>query len=229
MIDTIRSGRKNFVALLFAIAMVPAVLPGQKLRADQSDRQSTTDSAAVAATSERPSKPLSVAPGDSAQFTFPENRPEWLLQSPELSGQVHRWPVVTTPASRPELAREALAAQLRAAAETYIETILDDPGAASAITIDDAWIESHLSVDHQYDGQVFRGDEVMYESAAMLLFESADRQWIEQQWQASQVGQRLVNVIVLTILAGTLLFFTTAGMSLVARRAERRVTETLET
>jgi len=136
--------------------------------------------------------------------------------------------VVSTPSSTAELSRQALSAQLRAAAETYVETILGDPAAASVVKLDDAWIESHLSADHQYDGEVFAGDEVMYESAAQLLFEPADRQSIQTQWKSHQVGERLVNLSILTFLGGTILFLTTAGMSIVARRAERRVTQSLD-
>jgi hypothetical protein len=173
------------------------------------------------------SKPLSVAPVDLALVTFPDDRPDWLGHSPDLSADVHRWPVVTTPLSTPQLSREALTAQLRAAAETYVETILGHPEAASLLSIEDTWIESHLSADRQYDGQVFSGQEIMYESAAELLFEPSDRQWIQSQWKSHEIGERLVKISVLAVLGGTLLFFTTAGMSVVARRAERRLTQSL--
>ena len=186
-----------------------------------SDSEIITDQAA--------SQPLSVAPqASSAAFTFPPDRPSWVDQSPDMNADLHRWPVVSTPASTAELSRLALAAQLRAAAETYVETIVGETDAASIIPLDDAWIESHLSADHQYEGEVFAGDEVMYESAAQLLFEPADRQRIETRWNSHQVAGRLVNVAILTFLGGTILFVTTAGMSIVARRAERRVTQSLD-
>jgi hypothetical protein len=186
-----------------------------------SDSESTTDQAA--------SKPLSVAPQSSSlAITFPPDRPSWVDQSPDLNADLHRWPVVSTPASTAELSRQALSAQLRAAAETYMETILGETAAASVITLDDAWIESHLSADHQYQGEVFAGDEVMYESAAQLLFEPADRQWIQTRWNSHQAAGRLVNLAILTFLGGTILFVATAGLSIVARRAERRVTQSLD-
>jgi len=186
-----------------------------------SDSEITTDQAA--------SKPLSVAPQSSAAtITFPPDRPSWVDQSPDLSADLHRWPVVSTPASTAELSRQALSAQLRAAAETYLETILKETDAAAVITLDDAWIESHLSADHQYEGEVFAGDEVMYESAAQLLFEPADRRWIQTRWNSHQVAGRLVNLAILTFLGGTILFVATAGLSIVVRRAERRVTQSLD-
>ncbi len=190
----------------------------------------TSDSEIIVAEpkNEATSKPLSVAPSSATSFTYPPNRPSWVDQSPDMSTDLHRWSVVSTPSSTAELSRQALSAQLRAAAETYVETILGDPAAASVVKLDDAWIESHLSADHQYDGEVFAGDEVMYESAAQLLFEPADRQSIQTQWKSHQVGERLVNLSILTFLGGTILFLTTAGMSIVARRAERRVTQSLD-
>lgn len=177
--------------------------------------------------SDQPSKPLSVAPGDPSLVTFPDDRPDWLGHSPDLSADVHRWPVVTTPMSTPQLSREALTAQLRAAAETYIETVLGDAESASMILLEDAWIESHLSADRQYEGKVFAGQDIMYESAAELIFEPSDRQWIQSQWKSLQVGERLVRITILAVFGGMLLFFTTAGMSLVARRAERRLAQSL--
>jgi hypothetical protein len=196
--------------------------------ADTAEISSDSDIVVAETKNEATSKPLSVAPSSATSFTFPPNRPSWVDQSPDMSTDLHRWPVVSTPSSTAELSRQALSAQLRAAAETYVETILGDPAAASVVKLDEAWIESHLSADHQYEGEVFAGDEVMYESAAQLLFEPADRQSIQTQWKSHQVGERLVNLSVLTFLGGTILFFTTAGMSIVARRAERRVTQSLD-
>lgn len=177
---------------------------------------------------EAASKPLSVAPQSPGSPTYPPSRPAWVDQSPDMSADLHRWPVVSMPASTAERSRQALSAQLRAAAETYVETILDQADVAAIITLDDAWIESHLSADHQYQGEVYAGDEVMYESAAQLLFEPADRQSIQTRWKSHQVGERLASLAVVTFLGGTILFVTTAGMSVVVRRAERRVTQSLD-
>lgn len=194
------------------------------------DAEITSDSEIVAAevANEVASKPLSVAPSSAASFTYPPDRPSWVDQSPDMSTDLHRWPVVSTPASTAELSRQALSAQLRAAAETYVETILGESAATSVIKLDDAWIEGHLSADHQYEGEVFAGDGVMYESATQLLFEPADRQSFQTQWKSHQVGERLTGLAILTFLGGTFLFVTTAGMSIVVRRAERRVTESFD-
>lgn len=189
----------------------------------------TGDDSIESDSSEVKAKPLSVAPTNARSLTYPPTRPSWVDQSPDMSADLHRWPVVSTPSSTAELSRQALSAQLRGAAETYVETILGETDIASIVTIDDAWIESHLSADHQYEGEVFAGDEVMYESAAQLLFEPADRKWLMNRWQSHQVSERLVNLAILAFLGGTLLFVTTAGMSMVARRAERRVTQSTST
>jgi hypothetical protein len=174
------------------------------------------------------SRALSVAPQSGiGKVTYPPERPAWVDALPNLAEDVHRWPVVSTPASTAELSRKALDAQLRAAAETYIETLLGDADSPAAIALEPAWIESRVSVDRQYEGHVYAGDETMYESAAELLFEPADRQWIESRWKSHQVGHRLVGLALLTFLSGAILFVMTAGMSMVARRAEQRVTQRL--
>lgn len=188
------------------------------------DTTADSEVSAAADSSEPAASELAVAPLTPGSVTYPPQRPEWVEQAPDLTGDLHRWPVVSTPASSPELSRLALQAQLRAAAETYVETLVKDEAAASVVMLDDNWIADRLSADHHYDGEVDVGGETMYESAAQLLFEPADRQWIEKRWQSHQVTDRLVQVAIFTVLGGTFLFVLTTGMSMVARRAENRVT-----
>jgi hypothetical protein len=157
----------------------------------------------------------------------PAMRPDWVDAPPVMTGDVHRWAVVSTPASSAELSRKGLDAQLRAVAETYIETLVDDPDAISVISIDDAWIGTHVSVDRQYEGKVLVDGEEMYESAAELLFEPADREWILSKWKSHLVGQRLVGAGILVAIIGTFLFAATAMVSMIVRRAEQRVTHGL--
>jgi hypothetical protein len=157
----------------------------------------------------------------------PVTRPDWVDAPPVLTGDVHRWAVVSTPASTAELSRRGLDAQLRAVAETYIETHLNDPDAISVISIDDAWVRDHVSADRQYEGKVSVDGEEMYESAAELLFEPADRQWIDSQWKAHLIGQRLAVAGILIVIIGMFLFAVTAVVSMIVRRAEQRVTQGL--
>ncbi|HBJ37498.1 MAG TPA: hypothetical protein DDZ51_22635 [Planctomycetaceae bacterium] len=212
------------------MAFITVGIAAKTSAAVSTDAEITSDAGTVVdqVATESVAKPLSVAPSIAVAFTYPPNRPSWVDHQPDMSGDLHRWPVVSTPASTAELSRQGLAAQLRAAAETYVETILGEANAASVITIDDDWIESHLSADLQYEGEVFAGDEVMYESATQLLFEPTDRQSIQTRWKSHQVGERLVGLAIVAFIGGALLFVTTAGMSVVVRRAERRVTQALD-
>lgn len=157
----------------------------------------------------------------------PATRPDWVDAPPVMTGDVHRWAVVSTPASTAERSRQALDAQLRAVAETYIETLLNEPDAISVISIDDAWIRDHVSADRQYEGKVSVDGEEMYESAAELLFEPADREWIDSQWKSHLIGQRLVAAGILIAIIGMFLFVVTAVVSMIVRRAEQRVTQGL--
>jgi len=156
-------------------------------------------------------------------------RPDWVDAPPVMTGDIHRWAVVSTPASTAELSRQGLDAQLRAVAETYIETHLNEPDAISVIAIDDAWIRDHVSADRQYEGKVSVDGEEMYESAAELLFEPADRQWIDSRWKSHLIGQRLAAAAILVVILGALLFAVTAVVSMIVRRAEQRVTQGLPT
>ncbi len=164
---------------------------------------------------------LSVAPTDHLEFA--EDRPSWVDSAPVLEGEVHRWPVVSTPCRSEALSEEGLRVNLRAAVETYIETLTQSQESGAAVPMDDEWINKHRDAAKKYTGTVRRGDEVMYESATVLEFDRKDREWIESRWRRFQVGQR---VAVLGIFSGgvvTLLVGIAAGLSVVTRRAEQRV------
>jgi len=217
------SGLSPGVGIGFAMA---AEGQSEPQAADRPNKPSTLELKIDETAEATGSRALSVAPQSSiGKVTYPPGRPAWVDESPNLIDDVHRWPVVSTPASTAELSRQALDAQLRAAAETYIETLLGEADSPAVIALEQSWIESHLAAERQYEGQVYAGDETMYESAAELLFEPADRQWIESRWKAHQVGHRLVGLALLTFLGGLILFVMTAGMSMVARRAEQRITQ----
>jgi hypothetical protein len=181
-----------------------------------SDPRATGKSAEADSTGE-----LSVAPAGELQY--PEDRPAWIDASPALGGKVHRWPVTSSPSSTAELSRRALEVQLRAAAETYLETLLDDPEAPQVVALSDDWITARLNPDRSYEGTVQSGDEVLFEAAAELRFEPADRAWIQSQWNSHRVRQRMIGLGVISVGGTFLLLLSVAGLSLVARRAEQRV------
>lgn len=164
---------------------------------------------------------LSVAP--SGQWRYPDDRPSWIDAAPTLSGEVHRWPVNASPSSTVEISRHALDVQLRAAAETYVEMLLDSAEAPAVIALQDAWIRARLAPARSYEGSVHAGDETLYEAAAELHFDAASRDEIRRLWQSHQVRHRMISLGAITF-GGTLaLLMLTATLSIVAHRAERRV------
>ncbi len=162
---------------------------------------------------------LSVGPAD--ELRYPDDRPAWIDAGPELDGQVHRWPVSSPLSSTAELSRRALTVQLRAAAETYVETLFDSPDAPAVIPLQDRWIADRLADDRSYEGEVLAGDEVLYEAAAELRFTAKDRAWLQTQWDSHRVSQRMVGLGAMTAGGTVLLLMATAGLSVIARRVER--------
>jgi len=165
---------------------------------------------------------LSVAP--SSHQEFPKERPSWVDEAPSLTGNVHRWPVTSSPCSDESLCAIGLKVSMRAAVETYIESITADETSSEVVTLTDDWIESRRDKSKQYLGTVKTGDEVMYEAATVLVFDSDDQKLIKQLWRQNQVSQRLA---VLGILSGGVVFVfvgISATLSMVTRRAEQRVT-----
>lgn len=173
----------------------------------------------VAAEDDTPPGELSVALGE--ELRYPADRPTWIDAGPELDGQVHCWPVNSPPSSSAELSRRALTVQLRAAAETYLETLFDSPDAPDVIPLADDWIAERIADSRSYEGEVYSGDEVLYEAAAELRFTTADRRWLQAQWDAHRVSQRMISLGAMTAGGTVLLLMATAGLSIIARRVER--------
>ncbi len=162
---------------------------------------------------------LSVAP--AGELRYPEDRPLWIDAGPVLTGKVHRWPVSSSPSSTVDLSHRSLEVQLRAAAETYIETLLDSPEAPAVVELRDDWIQARLVPDRRYSGEIYVGDEVLYEAAAELWFDSESRAEIASRWTSHQVRQRMIGLGAMTVGGTMLLLIATAGLSIIARRAER--------
>ncbi len=182
--------------------------------------QSDIDEAETAPSAPVGKAELSVGPFD--ELRYPADRPAWIDAGPELDEKIHRWPVSSPPSSTAELSRRALAIQLRAAAETYLETLFDSPEAPQVIPLEDDWIAERQADDHYYEGEVYSGGEVLYEAAAELRFTAKDRRWLQAQWDSHLVSRRMVGLGAATAGGTVLLLMATAGLSLVARRLERR-------
>lgn len=156
------------------------------------------------------------------QAVYPDDRPAWLDDQPTTSDSLDTWTVVTPPLSTPELCGEALRVQLRAAAETYLETLLDDPQIASQLHLDDDWIAERISAEHRYRGSVGGGLQPRHEAAAQLHFLPEDRQWLLRQATELEQRKRLRQLAVVTTAGGCGLFGFTAALSLWRRRVELR-------
>jgi len=164
---------------------------------------------------------LSVAP--SSHREFPEERPSWVDEAPSVTGEVHRWPVTSSRCSAESLCDEGLKVSMRAAVETYVETITGDETSSKVVTLTDDWIENRRDKSKQYLGTVKLGDELMYEAATVLVFDADDQKMIKRLWRQNQVSQRLA---VLGILSGgvvSVFVGIAATLSMVTRRAEQRV------
>lgn len=164
---------------------------------------------------------LSVPPSNHREF--PEDRPAWIDEIPSRQGDIDRWPVTSTPCRSESLCGESLKVSMRATVETYIESITGVEQSSSVVTFDDQWIEAHRDQDRFYLGTIKAGDELMYESATVLRFDSEDRHFIEQRWRAHQVGQRLAILGAMSGLSVAALVGIAASLSMVTRRAELRV------
>lgn len=164
---------------------------------------------------------LSVAP--SSHREFPQERPEWVETLESRDGDVDRRTVTSIPCRSEALCKESLQVSMRATVETYIESITGVEESSSIVTFDDQWIDRHRDGSRFYLGTVTTGDEVMYESATVLAFDADDRHLIQQRWRRHQVGQRLAVLGAMSGFGMTALIGIAATLSVVTRRAEKRV------
>lgn len=173
------------------------------------------------ATGNRSASAKAVASVDAEPQDVP-SPPTWLEDTPTLEGDVHRWPVRSQPASTPEMSRQLLQVQSRAAVETYLEQLLDSPDAAASLSPDDAWIAEHLDPARVWHGEVRQGEEVLYESAGVLLFDEQDRAGLREQWRAHLVDGRLRRVALLAVPTVLLVIVLLSVASQWAYRVEQR-------
>ncbi len=177
-----------------------------------------------AAESEQPKKEsnLSVAPLTHTEYA--ESRPSWIDQAPTRDDDDDLLSVSSVPCRDEKLCDEALKVAMRAATETYAESLTGNDQTESWLRLDDQWINERRDSKKQYHGPVTIGNETFYESATVLRFDEEDRQEILKQWEQLQVSQRLVGLGIVGTLAVAALIGSTALLSIIVRRAELRVT-----
>ncbi len=140
---------------------------------------------------------LSVAP--LQQTVFPDDRPHWIEAEPDLTGQVHHWPVVSSPALTPEASQQNLEVQSLVAVEAYLEQHLagysvDRHGAL----FDQEYVQRHLlDGDQHYHGMVTTSSGPMHEHAVQLRFDPDFRREAEARFQNIELEARLAILAVL--------------------------------
>jgi hypothetical protein len=212
----------SLAVLAFAAMLISA---NASYAADAPSAEATEASRAAADENANASvtKPAELSVAPSTHREFPTDRPAWVDAEPTLETTPHRWPVVSTPCRSEALAEESLKVNLRAAVETYIETITGSVESAPIIALDDQWIQDRRDASKQYRGTIKEGDETLYEAATVLVFDAEDEQMIRNRWQQNLVSHRLGALGVMGAGLITLLVGTAAGLSMVTRRAEQRV------
>ncbi|MFK8111947.1 MAG: hypothetical protein AB8B91_07080 [Rubripirellula sp.] len=161
---------------------------------------------------------LSVAPLD--HVTYPDTRPKWVGQSVRYDEAADTIVIVSGPCESPQESIEELELMQRAAVSTYISS-LTESGLFDFYPISDEEIGRDLAVK-TYNGEVTRGDSVLYEHAVELKFTQQKREQILTAWKNVEVRDRLGALGVLVLLGAVLLMCSSALLGLVTKRVERR-------
>ncbi len=161
---------------------------------------------------------LSVPPLDHVEY--PDDRPSWLDQAPDLESRIHTWVVVTSPCDTYDECSDQLAILKRAAVSSYIRE-LTKSDQVDFYPVNDKWIESQLIVKN-YQGSVTQGDLPMVEQAVMLEFTPRNQQEIQAAWKNIQVRERLGSLGVLVFFGLVVLIGSSSLLGLIGRRIDRR-------
>ena len=161
---------------------------------------------------------LSAAPLDLIEY--PDDRPAWLNQGPDLESKTHTWVVVTRPCENEQECAEKLEVLQRAAVNLYIQELTNSED-VDFYPVNDKWIESQL-IAKSYQGSLVEGDVPMVEQAVMLEFTPRTQQEILAAAENLQVGQRLGKLGVLVFFGLVMLIGSSSLLGIVGRRVERR-------
>jgi hypothetical protein len=162
-------------------------------------------------------RPLSVPPLDHAEY--PEERPEWIDQTPDLDAEVVIWPVKSLLQPTPRAAEESLQLQVRGAVAAYAEHVLGEQRAEAMDFLPgfDGNLDE-LPAEDYYAGTATVGEEMVYEAAARLRFDEEHRQRLRTAWKEHEVATRLWT---LGVAGGGGLCLLLAGTGLTRRFARR--------
>ncbi len=168
--------------------------------------------------------PLSVPPLEEEMRKYPENRPEWIGQAPDLEGLVHRWPICSIPSLNDTNADQDLLEQARAAVRAYIRDQVPDcrPLVMDTFSMNDNRIRALMDPGNTYRGKVTIDDQEWYEVATQLVFNPEFRDEVKRLNQQAFVGDRMRGLIALVGFAAISL----ASLSTVLRMMGGRRTTT---
>lgn len=163
---------------------------------------------------------LSTAP--LTHIRYPDDRPSWISQEPDLQSAEHTWVVTTGGCDSIQMCEDKLGALKPAAVALYVKRTTgwecDDA------LLDEQWIEDEL-VSRRYLGTLQQGDQTLHEIAVELKFDGQARERIDLAHEQARrervnsiVGERLQATAGLFTLAVLGLFCTGGLLGLVSRR-----------
>lgn len=181
--------------LCVALAVGACFAEGSSLATVREEAVVTSTETQTGAETENQDQPseLSVPPLDHK--IYPDDRPSWISEDPQLDGQRHRWPVVSVPSLTPEASRESLQMRIQLAVEAYVNQWAGSEQAGEAIRFDEAYIDAHLvNPSRHYSGVVTTSNGEMYEDATELVFDADFRDEVDRQWREHEVAERLAGL-----------------------------------
>jgi hypothetical protein len=164
-------------------------------------------------------KELSVPPLTEPEY--PADRPEWIGESPNFEGRIHRWAICSTPSMTVEGAREDLLEQARATVAVYVREQMEDQlhGALDGLKMSEAWLVRNLFDEgHHYRGKVKLADAEFHEEAVDLVFMPEFRDDLRHRLREVELSLRMKNLSGLSVLA----FASLATVSTVFRLCSRK-------
>ncbi len=176
-------------ALVAGIASVGYAEPRLRAEVDPAERRvkasvemTTADGSDAAAGQAE----LSVAP--LSHVVYPDDRPAWIGQSPDLQSDVHTWVVATAGCESVSQCEEELAVLAPAAVSLYIKETAD--WICPEEFLDPQWIDDQL-IGKRYVGKFHRGDAELHEIAVELRFDREAQRRIAEAKQNAVVRERL--------------------------------------
>jgi hypothetical protein len=176
------------LTLVAGIASVGYAESGSPAEIDRGERrgEATVEAAAADGSDAAVRAELSVAP--LSHVVYPEDRPAWIEQSPDLQSDPHTWVVTTAGYESLSQCEEELAVLTPAAVSLYIKETAD--WVCPEEFLDPQWIDDQL-IGKRYVGTFHRGDAEWHEIAVELQFDGEARRRIAEAKQNSVVRERL--------------------------------------